>query len=466
MNRTPSLTASLGIHGWRDLDALLLAALSLEAPVLLVGAHGTAKTLLAERVAGALGLEFRHYNASLLNYDDLVGIPMPSAQGTLEFVSSPGSIWGAEFAFFDEISRCRPDLQNKLFPLVHERRVAGVDLPLLRHRWAAMNPPCGSSEAEPADQMYLGSEELDPALVDRFPFILSAPGWRDLSREDRLALVCSAEPEPGAPLASFLGMCLQLQERIGAELGDRLAEYVVQLLDHLQAASIPQSPRRARMLHQTAIAVHAARLLLQGDRVQAGDSVEQAILHGLPQNASPEPPSALKVRAAHQQAWKLSGLDRADPWRQVLAELDPLRRVVLADRLDFCDSDLSRLVLQALASVDTEPDRIALSTAVYARYGSRRDLTPAAWETLCQYVGRLFEPRDRRQMVGPGPVLELWQDLQRHLGSQPLPSARQRLERNFLLAGFPDLWLRWSWRDSLATLRRNLDLFEVSEVAS
>ncbi|MEI7761467.1 MAG: AAA family ATPase, partial [Thermoleophilia bacterium] len=53
------LTASLGVVGWERLDAVLLAALATEAPLLLVGAHGTAKTLVAERVAAALGLEFR-----------------------------------------------------------------------------------------------------------------------------------------------------------------------------------------------------------------------------------------------------------------------------------------------------------------------------------------------------------------------------------------------------------------------
>ena len=61
------------------------------------------------------------------------------------FVSTPGSIWDAEFVFFDEISRCRADLQNKLFPIVHERRVAGIDLHKLQHRWAAMNPPAPAS---------------------------------------------------------------------------------------------------------------------------------------------------------------------------------------------------------------------------------------------------------------------------------------------------------------------------------
>ncbi|MCZ7535037.1 MAG: AAA family ATPase [Acidimicrobiia bacterium] len=71
------LTRSLGIHGWSRVDPVLLAALAIEAPVLLVGPHGTAKTLIVERLAAALDLELRHYNASLVNYDDLVGIPLP-----------------------------------------------------------------------------------------------------------------------------------------------------------------------------------------------------------------------------------------------------------------------------------------------------------------------------------------------------------------------------------------------------
>ena len=116
--------------------------------MLLVGEHGTAKTMLVERLAAALGLAFRHYNASLVNYDDLVGIPMPDERGGLRFVGTPGAIWDAEFVFFDEVDRCRPDLQNKLFPIVHERRVAGVGLPRLRHRWAAMNPPSPDDDDE------------------------------------------------------------------------------------------------------------------------------------------------------------------------------------------------------------------------------------------------------------------------------------------------------------------------------
>ena len=45
----------LGIYGWRKLETPLLAALVSGEPVLLVGGHGTAKTTVVERLAGALG---------------------------------------------------------------------------------------------------------------------------------------------------------------------------------------------------------------------------------------------------------------------------------------------------------------------------------------------------------------------------------------------------------------------------
>jgi MoxR-like ATPase len=147
----------LGVIGLSSIEAPLLAALVTENPLLLIGAHGTAKSLLLTRIATALGLPFRHYNASLLNFDDLVGFPLPGKDGTLDYIQTPASIWGAGAVIFDEISRCRPEIQNKLFPIIHERRVQGIALDDLRYRWAAMNPP-GSDDD---DNGYAGSEPLD-----------------------------------------------------------------------------------------------------------------------------------------------------------------------------------------------------------------------------------------------------------------------------------------------------------------
>ncbi len=53
---------SLALHGLDHLDAVVVAALASEEPLLLVGPHGSAKSALLNRIAAALGLEHRHYN--------------------------------------------------------------------------------------------------------------------------------------------------------------------------------------------------------------------------------------------------------------------------------------------------------------------------------------------------------------------------------------------------------------------
>jgi hypothetical protein len=178
------LTRPLGLLGWETLEPVLLAALTTRDPLLLIGKHGTGKSFLLERLARALGLVYRFYNASLVNYDDLVGIPVPDeTRSSLRYITTPTAIWDAEVVFVDELNRTRPDLQNKLFPIIHERRVQGVDLEKLRYRWAAMNP--GTNGEHDEQEAYLGTEPLDPALADRFGFLIEVPDWSDLSEVER-----------------------------------------------------------------------------------------------------------------------------------------------------------------------------------------------------------------------------------------------------------------------------------------
>ena len=170
-----SLFTRLGLHGLDSIEPVVLASLATESPLLLIGVHGSGKSLLLERIADALGLAWRHYNASLLNFDDLVGYPLPDADGHLRFIQTPASVWGAQAVLIDEISRARIDIQNRLFPIIHEKKVQGLPLGDLRHRWAAMNPPGCQDDDELA---YAGSEPLDLALSDRFAFQVSVPDWR------------------------------------------------------------------------------------------------------------------------------------------------------------------------------------------------------------------------------------------------------------------------------------------------
>lgn len=144
------------------------------------------KSALLERLASVLGLEHRHYNASLISFDDLVGFPVPDGDG-LRYLRTPATLWGAQSIFLDEISRCRPELQNKLFSIIHEKRVQGMALEDLRYRWAAMNPPASPETTDEPDD-YASSFPLDPALADRFGFVLYLPGLSRICLPRRAAV--------------------------------------------------------------------------------------------------------------------------------------------------------------------------------------------------------------------------------------------------------------------------------------
>lgn len=472
LNQT-SITASLDVQGWQHLDAVLIAALATNFPVLLIGPHGTAKTLLVERLSHTLGLSFRHYNASLLNYDDLVGIPIPEeGNESLRFITTPGAIWDAEFVFFDEISRCRPDLQNKLFPIIHERRVVGMNLEQLRYRWAAMNPPTPDNADldSPTNDMYLGSEPLDPALTDRFPYVIPVPNWRDLSREDqRKMLTLRASPNGSVEsinvvLNEWVEACVERIPQVEEEVSEWLIDYLISVMDLLQKASLPQSPRRARMLVESIVAVHAARLVLEGEDAALEDSAEVALLYGLPQNATDVPPTPASIVAIHRQAWEITSMMEDEVWRQILQEPDALRRILLGEELEMSDEDLSRLVTQALNIDESEVRQISLATAMFLHFRTSHHLTPAAWEPLAKLSGRVLLPRQRTTtLVGTAPDMKLYNEIKPFALKRRTEGKMAELEVNFVLGGYPELWRQHNWKDALNQFREDLKQFGVDE---
>ncbi len=472
-----SVTQALGIWGWARLDPVLMAALANESPLLLVGTHGAAKSLLVERLAMALHMSWRHYNAALINYDDLVGIPMPDESGTrLQFATTPGTVWDTGFLFFDEISRCRPDLANKLYPLIHERRVLGIDLEGLQHRWAAMNPPAPDDPDPnaPNSAYYIGSEALDPALIDRFPFVIRVPHWGELSREDRLALVAyqnGSTDTHSLDLRALVSACQVRIADVEAEFADWLSDYIVTLVDLLEQTGLPQSPRRARMMARSVAAVHAARMVLEGvaidDEEAVNASAELALVYGLPQTATEVPPNEMKLVALHRQAWDLVHAMNDPNWREVMAEFDPLRRVAMADGLGFSDADLSKLITQALSAEESDPRQVGMATAMFLAFRDRRDLDPSAFEPLAQLAYHVLEPRLGSFNVGPNSKeTQLWDEIREWIESSREDSAQFRLARNFLLYGFPNAWRSTSWQDALETFGSDLLLFNVTLDAS
>jgi MoxR-like ATPase len=447
-----SPTRALGIQGWTAQDPLILASLALEAPLLLVGAHGTAKTLLVERVARALGATFRHYNASLLNYDDLVGIPVPDEHGGLRFVGTEGAVWGAGFVFFDEINRCRPDLQNKMFPLVHERRVGGIDLPDLVHRWAAMNPPHAGEDLGG----YLGTEPLDAALADRFWLVVRTPGWNELTRTERAALVEGAGAQPDAAvLVDALARTRAALDAAEADVGTLATRYVVTLTDTLAHSTIAISPRRAAILRRTIVAtVAACRALGRPD--DARSVFELVVRNGLPQLAEPEPPEAHRIVAAHLQAYDLALEGDDGIRRRLLEEPDPVRRIRIALDNDADEPLLATTVTAALSAQPTEGEQKALGAVLHLAL-AEHDLTAGAWSAIAQGSELVLMPGVHRQSIPAGRVLERWREATGWLAANP----HTPFEEAVLTGLGPDLLADLSVGELIARLRGWCGLFEV-----
>ena len=302
--------ATIGAYGFARVQAVLLAAMVTEDPLLLIGRSGTGKTYLLNSISEALGLEHRHYNASLIAFDDLVGFPFPDdARERVRFLETPATVWGAESVLVDEISRCRPEHQNRLFSLVHERRVQGIALETLRYRWAAMNPV---SVDQGGGEEYAGSEPLDPALADRFAAIVEVGDWSDLNdAQQRLVANPAGEgrrsEDGGALRSAIAGWRTEFLRRI-----DRCPPFVIEYAraaaTELNRAGIRISPRRVRLLARSLL---AASIVARGN----SESVFRTVLEcSLPQRAWGERPKPERVAAAHRVAWSTSTSTGSERW--------------------------------------------------------------------------------------------------------------------------------------------------------
>jgi MoxR-like ATPase len=352
---------ALGAYGFEQHETVLLAALVTEDPILLLGHSGTGKTFLLNTLSEALGLEHRHYNASLVSFDDLVGFPYPDDEKTgVRFLETPATIWSAESVLVDEISRCKPEHQNRFFSLVHERRVQGIKLSKLRYRWAAMNPP---SVDQGSAEDYQGSEPLDPALADRFAILIKVGDWPSLSHEDRKRIADPSSEgrvacDSGALSAKVTDWRRRFLEALPQCPGG-IVEYACAATTALGDGAVRISPRRSRLL---------ARSLLAASIVHGGIDEKvflQVLSVSLPQIAWSGEVSEEKIRAAHAAAWGCSYLDPQGQW---------IHRFHLESRLDRklsllvekCpDRDTGTLAIEQLLAYEPKERRAAFALATF-----------------------------------------------------------------------------------------------------
>ena len=394
------LAGPLGVYGWGELDTVLLAAVASEAPLLLVGSHGCAKSFFLEKLAGELGLRFRFYNASLINYDDLVGIPMPSEdRKRLEYITTPTAIWDAEVVFLDEINRTKPELQNKLFPIIHEKRVQGTFLDKLRFRWAAMNPPVPDADFD--EVTYLGAEPLDTALADRFAFIVEVPAWNELSHESRMSILHDrrrgSRPFP-VPIDRLVGTCRQELDILREHPPEHVCAYLILLWDELRKVGVTLSTRRMSMLFENIMATHAAVSTLkhptgEEDVADWNTSVWQALQHSLPQRAQGTAPELLKIRAAHLQAWTLMNQTRGSEEYLLLTISDSVERAceALKRRHTLSPETVGTALINFLSDTDDSAQRNARALALYTATQQRCVLAAPVLDAMANQLEGIFD---------------------------------------------------------------------------
>jgi MoxR-like ATPase len=398
MEKTKSLlTEPLGLFGWKTLEPVILAALATELPMLLVGKHGSAKSFLLERLAESLNLNFRSYNASLINYDDLVGIPIPANNNTtLEYISNPNSIWDAEVVFIDEINRTKPEFQNKLFPIIYDKRVQGQKLEKLKYRWAAMNPPFLDEEED--NLIYFGAMPLDPALADRFPFIIEVPEWDSLSKEDKKSMLYDADKgrhEFPVDIKELVDKARAKIKEISISEQENISNYILALMDVLKGSLGYVSARRATMFQETLIAIYASMIVLgeyTGDVSTLDDSVYLHIQTSLPFIVNQRIDRGLLLTIAARSLKIAQTGDEIT--RELLLTTDPLKQIKFAvvNRIAIKAETLSEVITSSISQLPSHRRR-AVALISYLVFKENEDIYATAIETLVAEVRPVFETR-------------------------------------------------------------------------
>lgn len=201
----------LGVYGIpQSKENAILACLLTGDPALLIGAQGTAKTALVDSIGAAFAerdkrianknkdpkykiFKSHSYDASKLNFEDLVGFPNPEVmkQGKLEYIQTPVTVWDKDLACFDEFNRQEPARQNNIFELIRSRRLMGIPTNV---KWVinCMNP-FGMA----------GTEALDEAIVDRHQWFIFINRFVELDENTRSNIVGHMGPNDAIGLRQW-----------------------------------------------------------------------------------------------------------------------------------------------------------------------------------------------------------------------------------------------------------------------
>lgn len=398
----------LGLYGYTEKEPIILAALANEGPMLILGRHGIGKTMLSENISKALNISSRLYNASLINYDDLVGMPYPSEdKKSLKYIYDDSAIWDAEFVLIDEINRTKPELQNKLFPIINEKRIQGKKLDKLIYRWSAMNPPFVSEESDEGDEfIYSGTSRLDEALADRFYYFLDAPEFENLNGEDKIKIILGETP---SELPFSLKDLIEETKNTALNSKEEVKNYF--LLLTRQAANLLQetfgyiSARRSRMLYECSLYIHAARKTLASKEkvkiaVKVQDSFFMALNNCLPYKVNHELDQG-RLYSVFQQTIEL--VRSNDPLSEIFKISSKEERLVYAlkNKDTLSGADIAKVLPSGIAAV-SDKERRALALMSYITLKDKNDIPAVEMKAVVKEASLALTPGIYPYMLDEG----------------------------------------------------------------
>ena len=359
---TRSIIEQLGVFGCDAIEDAILAGLALGDPILLIGAQGSAKTTLAERLAAAMGRPFWAYDASKAMFEDVVGFPDPRSmqEGRIGYLQTPLTLWDKEFVLIDELSRASIGMQNKWLEVIRSRRVMGMALPDLKFVMAAMNPVG-----------MLGTSPLDEALAGRFTFIVDVPEIREMTPADRRKVIenrTSADSVAMGPigqqdLPDLKGLMATIRKQMEwaeSTVGTAASTYSDLAGAYLDAKEIHLDGRRLGMIRRALVAlvaVHRATGRLSSKSTAMPlDLFRHALDVTMPFRAVGRPVGRLIIDSAHSHASAtISGSPRRSlPHSNLLAAA----RGLLTDPAAFADGDGLSLLVTRVAGAVEHPTKV------------------------------------------------------------------------------------------------------------
>jgi len=164
--------AKMGILGFENLEAPIMAAVIANKPILFSGEDGTCKTALSRAMTESFYFgqdAFRMVNCPTSTEETFVGHLNHKAYqaGKIQYLQQKGTIWGGKGVLYDETNRVPPQVSGLFFEAVDEGHVNGIPTGI-ELTFGAVNPP----------SIYL-TEPLDKAFMRRWVWF-EMPSLREL----------------------------------------------------------------------------------------------------------------------------------------------------------------------------------------------------------------------------------------------------------------------------------------------